>query len=96
VELAAGSGDALCELLVGSLGAIVEVTKFRTVYLYQNVRIHLDEVPNLGTFLEFEAIVDDGCDDTAAESKVRTLYAAFDLTDSQVCSDSYSDLLRRG
>jgi adenylate cyclase class IV len=92
VEVAAA--DALHDLLAGALGVAVEVTKLRTIYLVQKVRIHLDEVANLGMFLEFEAIVDGDCDDSAAASKIRNLRAAFDITDAEICSLSYADLLR--
>jgi adenylate cyclase, class 2 len=37
--------------------AIVE--KKRKLYLYDNTRIHLDEVKSLGKFLELEALLDD-------------------------------------
>jgi adenylate cyclase class IV len=92
VEVAAG--DALRELLAGALGIDVDVTKVRAIYLFQNVRIHLDQIAELGTFLEFEAMVDNDCDDSAAELKIERLRAAFEITDAEICSVSYSDLLR--
>jgi adenylate cyclase class IV len=81
-------------LLAGALGVVVEVTKLRAIYLFNNVRIHLDQVAALGTFLEFEAIVDRECDEQAAEAKIRTLRAAFQLTDESLLSQGYSDLIR--
>lgn len=35
----------------------VEVVKERRLYLYNNTRIHLDEVDKLGSFLELETVV---------------------------------------
>ena len=39
-------------------GIKVIVEKTRSIYLYENVRIHLDRVKGLGNFLEFEAVLD--------------------------------------
>lgn len=36
-----------------------EVVKVRKLYIYKNTRIHLDEVNNLGRFLELETVVKD-------------------------------------
>jgi predicted adenylyl cyclase CyaB len=87
-------GEDLRAILANSLGVLTEVVKHRTVFLYDNVRIHLDDVTGLGTFLEFEAIVDDGCDEFAARKKVERLFADFGLTSDAVVAGSYSDLLR--
>ena len=52
----AGLKSALSE----ALGIRGIVTKLRHIYLFQNVRIHLDEVEGIGHFLEFEAVLADG------------------------------------
>lgn len=39
----------------------VEVVKEREVYMRDGVRIHLDRVDNLGSFIEFEALVTPQC-----------------------------------
>jgi adenylate cyclase, class 2 len=88
-------GEGLRTLLSVALGVVVAVHKRRSVYLHDHVRIHLDEVENLGTFLEFEAIVDGQCTDTQAHVKVAMLCAAFGITTERVVRQSYSDLLRR-
>ncbi len=88
------NGADLRNLLVGSLGVLVEVAKVRTVYLYDNVRIHLDDVARLGTFLEFEAIVDHACDEAAARAKLDRLIGEFRIASDSVIAGSYSDLLR--
>jgi adenylate cyclase class IV len=86
-------GEAMRLLLAGALGVVVQVSKLRTVYLWKNVRIHLDQVVDLGEFLEFEAIVDQSCDAASAEQKIAQLHAAFRLTDECVLSESYADLV---
>src|SRR3954462_654179 len=47
----------LISALTRTLGVRVVVAKRRTLSLWHNVRIHLDEVERLGSFLEFEAVI---------------------------------------
>jgi len=89
------NGAEMRVVLAGALGIVTEVVKQRTVYLHDNVRIHLDDVANLGTFLEFEAIVDGTCDEAAALAKLERLRVAFAVAPEHVLSSSYADLLRR-
>jgi len=79
-----------------ALGVTVEVVKTRAIYLHENVRIHIDEVDGLGSFLEFEAIVDAACDDRTARAKVDRLIAAFGVTAEDIIAVSYADLARPG
>ncbi|MBD3378232.1 CYTH domain-containing protein [candidate division KSB1 bacterium] len=48
------------ELLIQTLSLClplsVKIEKMRSLYLWKNVRIHLDDVKHLGFFLEFEAV----------------------------------------
>lgn len=46
--------EKLCQILEASIGIKGEVIKTRHLFMYNQTRIHLDEVKNLGTFLEFE------------------------------------------
>lgn len=86
-------GDALQAVLTGALGVAVVVDKQRSVYMWRNVRIHIDEVAGLGAFIEFEAIVDDTCDEPAAHEKIDRLSEAFGISPEQVVSVSYADLV---
>lgn len=47
-------------MLARTLGVLAEVRKRRELYLYDGVRIHLDRVARLGTFVEFEAVLASG------------------------------------
>ncbi len=85
--------DALRALLEGSLGVAAEVVKERRVYMHDQVRIHLDAVHGLGSFIEFEAIVDRACDDAAAHAKLDRLCAAFRIRPDQLLQQSYAELL---
>lgn len=70
-----------------------EVRKRREIFLWHNVRIHLDEVAGLGRFVEFEAVL--GPDDDPAASQVRlaTLGERLGLTPDHHEATSYADLL---
>lgn len=70
------------------------VRKRREVLLLENVRIHLDEVDGLGTFLELEAVVDEAHDDAACRRQVDTLLAALGLSDAAPIRASYGALVR--
>ena len=46
-------------LLAAALGVRTVIEKRRTLYLWENVRLHLDCVEGLGEFIEFEAVLSD-------------------------------------
>lgn len=78
-------------LLTESLGLRGTVSKRRHLYLWQDCRIHLDEVEGLGSFIEFEVLSQgDGCSDW---DRMETLMLRFGLRDSDAIRASYSDLL---
>lgn len=79
-------------LLTDALGVLTTVDKIRTLYLWQNVRIHLDTVHGLGTFIEFEAVLDDHHDDTDGQAKLNHLIQAFHLREEDHLAHSYLDL----
>src|SRR5215211_3900200 len=51
---------ALKEILIKSLDIKVVVDKTRKIYFIDNVKFHFDEVKELGSFIEVEAIDKDG------------------------------------
>ncbi len=87
-------GDALRTLLATALGATVTVDKRRVVYLHENVRIHIDDVAGLGTFIEFEAVLDDSCTAVEAHARLRRLMDSFGIRDADIVAVSYADLLQ--
>jgi predicted adenylyl cyclase CyaB len=84
--------DALREMLRAVLGAWVEVEKTRQVWLWENVRIHLDDVKGLGQFVELEAVTDEK---GVAEShqRVEILMRALEIKGDQLVEGSYGDML---
>jgi adenylate cyclase, class 2 len=79
--------------LKSQMGIRAVVAKRREIYLYHNVRMHLDEVCNLGTFLEFEAVLGGDIDETAGRAQVALLQNKFGLAEADLVEGSYVDLL---
>lgn len=75
------------------LGIWRVVKKSREVFFYHNVRIHLDKVDVLGTFLEFEAIVDQTNAQETGHRRLNFLCEQFALSPSDFIAGSYSDML---
>lgn len=50
--------EKLCQMLEACVGIKGEVIKTRHLFIYKQTRIHLDDVKNLGTFLEFEVCLE--------------------------------------
>jgi predicted adenylyl cyclase CyaB len=85
--------QALKAALEAALGVACVVDKRREIYLYENVRIHLDEVRGLGTFLELEAVVRPEVDETAACAQLEVLTEKFSLARGDLLSGSYADMI---
>ncbi len=67
------------------------VEKTRILYMYENTRIHLDEVKRLGKFLELETIVTDTLDD--AKKRFDFLVRILNLPLDKQIRKSYKNLL---
>jgi len=86
---------ALAEALADALGVRVVVEKARRLLVWRNVRIHLDEVVGLGTFVELEAVAA-GVGGLAEErDKVEGLLGALGVTPDRLVPTGYADLLER-
>jgi adenylate cyclase class 2 len=84
--------NALKSALAQVLGVRVVVSKRRTLYLWENVRIHLDEVDGLGSFVEFEAVISaDGPESVSAE-RIERLQRAMQIDRERIIEISYAEL----
>jgi homotetrameric cytidine deaminase len=86
--------DALRAALDASLGMLVVVDKRRRLLLWENVRIHLDDVDGLGAFAELEGVAGPGSDLTTEHERVAHLREQLAL--GEIVPSSYADLLRDG
>jgi homotetrameric cytidine deaminase len=88
--------DALRAGLHAALGTLVVVEKRRRLLLWEGVRIHLDEVEGLGSFLELEAVAAPGSDLGGESTKVERLRGELRVEQAALVPGSYSDLLLGG
>jgi predicted adenylyl cyclase CyaB len=86
--------EQLLALLTNALEIKVIVDKQRDIYFIRNVKFHVDEVKELGHFVEIEAIDDDN---TIGEAKLRQQCQKYmdtlNIAEQDLVADSYSDLL---
>jgi adenylate cyclase, class 2 len=84
--------EAMRRMLRELLGTWIEVEKTRQVWLWENVRIHLDDVKGLGRFVELEAVTDEkGIEES--HRRVETLMRALEIKPEQLVEGSYGDIL---
>src|SRR5665647_2400402 len=85
----------LKDILIKTHGVKVIVEKIRKIYFIDNVKFHFDTIPELGTFIEVEAIDKDG---TLAIEKLKeqaNKYAEFfNIQEEDFIALSYSDMLQ--
>jgi homotetrameric cytidine deaminase len=89
VEDAGATRSALDE----ALGTLAIVEKERRLLLWEGVRIHLDKVEGLGSFVELEGVAPERSDLSGEHDRVARLTEALGIEDSTILSDSYSDLV---
>ncbi len=88
-------GTALCEALAAAIGIRGVVVKRRRLLLWQSVRIHLDEVEQLGTFIELEAVAPPDSDLAHEYRLVAELRDALGITDERLVALGYAEQLIR-
>ena len=84
----------LKSVLAAAMGTLTVVDKQRGIYFIENVKFHLDEVKDLGAFVEIEAIDETG---TIGIEKLKAQCAyymeLFAIQTSDLIEVSYSDLM---
>ena len=95
IELVKTQPDSgLKSLLTEALGVLVEVNKKREIYFIDNVKFHLDDLKELGKFVEIEAIDENGSiGEEALDLECKKYIELFGLKDSDFIFNSYSDML---
>jgi adenylate cyclase, class 2 len=84
----------LKDILVKTLGVKIVVDKLRKIYFIENVKFHFDVLADLGTFVEVEAIDNDGSIGLEdLQSQCRKYAVFFEIKDEDYVSESYSDLI---
>ena len=81
-------------ILMKSLGVLAVVEKKREIYFIDNIKFHIDTVAGLGTFIEIEAIDEDGSIGKERLQKQCEHYLMhFGVMDEDLVDRSYSDLM---
>ena len=88
---------ALRAALEATDGVLAVVAKARRLLLWEDsVRIHLDAVEGLGTFLELEAVAAPGSDLAREHDQVARLRDALAIADAALVEGSYADAVLAG
>jgi homotetrameric cytidine deaminase len=77
--------------LEAALGTLAVVDKERHLLIWQGVRIHLDNVAGLGSFIELEGVAEEDSDLLAELERVTQLTEALDIAPERILRTSYSD-----
>jgi predicted adenylyl cyclase CyaB len=80
------------KLLTAAWGVRQIVVKRREIFLFRNVRIHLDHVEGLGSFLEFEAVLSSVDDSVEGHQQLAWLSQQFEIDTKAIQSCSYGDM----
>jgi adenylate cyclase class IV len=92
----AGDPAALADLLGAAHGVVGVVAKRRHLYLHRNVRIHLDDVEGLGSFVELESVLAvPGAESPAEAEALAEVVGALALTHRETVAGGYLELLLR-
>lgn len=87
--------DALRSLLAAAHGIAATVRKRRHLFLHRNVRIHLDEVEGLGSFVELESVLAVAGHESAEEAAaLAEVVGALRLAGREPIPVGYLELMR--
>lgn len=90
----AQSPQRLKVTLLQTLGVLGVVKKTRRLLFQGQTRIHLDEVADLGSFVELEVVLTPGQNAAGGKATARQLMAALHIRDADLIDCTYLDLLR--
>lgn len=82
-------------MLEQTLGVKTIIIKERKLWMFRNVRIHLDKVADLGEFIEFEAVINRENNHEQAARNLDEILGKFSIFSMTPVSEGYSDLLIR-
>lgn len=85
--------ETLKAALADALGVRAVVEKRREIFLHHNVRIHLDDVVDLGRFIEFEAVIESPSGEPASRALLDYLMQQFALAPADLLPGSYGEML---
>jgi len=88
------AGTKLKSILSDSIGIFKTVIKKRKIFFIENIKIHIDEVKGLGSFVEIEAIDEKGIyTEEQLLEQCSGLMKKLGISDNDLIKTSYSDML---
>jgi predicted adenylyl cyclase CyaB len=93
VRTPSAAPDSLRETLALAYGVVGRVRKNRTLFIAGRTRIHLDNVENLGHFLELEVVLREDESTDVGVREAHELMQRLGVTPSQLIDRAYVDLL---
>ncbi len=82
-------------ILESMFGIRMVVEKVRKIYLYDNIRIHLDIIEDLGSFIELEGVVTNFDQREETLQKIELLMELFEINDNSIILNAYVDMLEK-
>lgn len=92
--VAVDDADALRLALMAAVGVTAVVCKTRRLFLWRQVRIHLDTVDRLGSFVELEAVAPPDSDLCEEHALVEMLRERLGITDERLIASGYAEQLQ--
>src|SRR5512138_1235432 len=84
---------ALKTVLAEALGIRGVIRKRRSLYLVGQTRIHVDEVEDLGQFMELEVVLRPGQSEAEGQAIAADLMAKLGVSESDLLKGAYMDLM---
>jgi len=86
----------LKEILSKALGLLVVVDKIREIYYIENIKIHIDQVKDIGNFVEIEATDREGeFEEKELHAQCSELMNKFRIREVDLIPLSYSDMIQQ-
>jgi len=85
--------EGLRSVLADAFGVGVIVVKRRRLLIWQSVRIHLDAVEDLGSFIELEAVAEPSSDLQLEYRLIASLRESLEITDDRLIAAGYAEQL---
>ena len=86
---------SLLDVLDKSYGIRGVVKKIRNLFLIGNTRVHIDQVENLGCFLEFEVVLSKEEDTDTGKQAAQRLMDQFGIEKGSLIDCAYIDLIEK-
>ncbi|HMQ06096.1 MAG TPA: class IV adenylate cyclase [Saprospiraceae bacterium] len=84
----------LIQILIQALGMKVQVKKIRRIYIIETIKIHLDIVEGLGSFVEIEVFVSgEAQEESRGRTQCKLLMDKWGIKEGDLIGASYSDLM---